>query len=432
MTTIQYDFNNARDFMGTIPLDCEIGGHVVRGKYWINIFVAVIEMELQDNNPRLKALYNEPLGSKRSSRPFFLKEKLEKLQCSRLSNGFWVNVNWNIPEVINLVGRFCLYCGYQKEQIILYGIPKNMPQNAVQPGKRKKEETGSSDISERLSESICRHYPKGLRFDETVLRLLEEYSGCRIDQRVQTELRKAMFKRQDGLWFLPDMIADIDQGSLLQNNTLLEILDKYGCVVVDVLYEDYIAGGDSMVLRNADDFGDYLTFLMPGDIRIANVLSTKIIRRNGTKLEDMIQNTVQLVVKTIEESGCMGQEDILNVYPVLSESFLRKLLEKYADGIVTTNINDYLCYQTIESLGIDTDFSLNLHDVLDEIRRLSLTPSQDIIHALLSVRLGYNVREEWGLADDRTFRRIISRYYDDDRQRIWKAGCFVEAAIDYV
>ena len=124
--------------------------------------------------------------------------------------------------------------------------------------------------------------------------------------------------------------------------------------------------------------------------------------------------------------------EILSTYPVFSETFLKKMLEKYTDEIVVTKINDYLCYQTIESLGIDSDFSLNLHAVLDEVRRLSLKPSQDIIHALLSVRLGYNISEEWGVQDDETFRHTISMYYSDERQRTWKAGCFVEADIDYV
>lgn len=430
MTMIQYDFHNAGRFMGTTPSYCEIGGRVIEGKYWCNILVAIIEMELQNSNPRLETLYNEPLASKRSTRPFFLKERLKRLQCSKLSNGFWVNVNWSLPEMLNLIARFCLYCGYQKDQIILYGVPKNVPRDAFYSAGKK--ESGIQSIPERLLESIRRYYPKGLRFDETVLRLLEEYSECEMNKEIRMELQKIMFKRRDDLWFLPDMVTNIGNSPLLLEDTILEKLDKYGCIVVDVLYEDYIEGEDNLILRDADDFGDYLMFLMPDDIRMANALNTKIIRRDGIKLEDAVRKTAQLVVNTIEENGCMGQEDILSVYPVLSEIFLRKLLEKYADGIVTTNINDYLCYQTIESLGIDTNFSLNLHDVLDEIRRLSLVPSQDIIHALLSARLGYNVREEWGLADDRTFRRIISKYYDDEKQRIWKAGCFVEAAIDYV
>lgn len=287
-------------------------------------------------------------------------------------------------------------------------------------------------IPEILLESIRKYYPNGLRFDDTVLRLIEEYSGCEIDKRLQRELHKIMFERQDGLCFLPDMVINAEQRSLIQSDVIIEMLDKYGCIVVNVLYKNYIANGDTAILRDEDDLENYLIFLMPNDIRISNVLNTKVIRRNGVTLNDAMGKTTRLIVKTISENGCMAQEDILNTYPIFSETFLRKLLENYADEIIVTKINDYLCYQTIESLGIDLDFSNNIHDVLGEIRRLSLKPTQDIIHALLSVKLGYNVREELGILDDKTFRHIISMFYIDERQRTWKAGSFVEAGTDYV
>lgn len=287
-------------------------------------------------------------------------------------------------------------------------------------------------IPKVLLESIRQYYPNGLRFDDTVLQLLEEYSGCEINERIRTELRKIMFGRRDGLWFLPEMVVNAVQGFSLQSGSILEMLDKYGCVVINVLYKYYRANGDNMLLRNENDLEDYLMFLMPNDIRIVSKLNNKVIRKTGVAFKDVAQKTTQMVVETIKENGCMTQEEILSTYPVFSETFLKKLLEKYTDEIVVTKINDYLCYQTIESLGIDSDFSLNLHAVLDEIRKLSLKPSQDIIHALLSVRLGYNISEEWGIQDNETFRHIISMYHSGERQRTWKAGCFVEADIDYV
>lgn len=427
---ILYDFNNAGKFKETIPLRCEIGGQAVTGKSWNRIFVAVIEFELQNNNLKLNALYNEPLSSKRSSRPFFLKEKIAGLHCAELSNGYWVNVNWNIPQTISLIGVFCLYCGYRKEQVVMYGVSKREVQNASQLV--KKEMSGIKSIPESILESIRQYYPNGLRFDDTVLQLLEDYSRCEINKRVQTELHKGMFERRDGLCFLPEMLVNAERGSLLQSGIILEMLDKYGCIVVNVLYKNYIASGDNKILRDEEDFEDYLMFLMPNDIRIANKLNNKVIRRVGVEFNDAAQKAAQMVVKTIKEMGCVTQEDILSTYPMFSETFLRKLLDKYADEVVVTKINDYLCYQTIESLGIDSDFSLNLHVVLDEIRKFSLKPSQDIIHALLSAKLGYNICEELGIPDDKTFRHIISMYYTDERQRTWKAGCFVEADIDYV
>lgn len=428
--SIMYDFNNSERFVGTIPLCCEISGHVIRGKNWNQIFVGVIEFELQNNKSRLKALYNEPLTSKKGNRPFFLKEKIAGLHCSELSNGYWVNANWNTPKMLDLIGAFCLYCGYRKEQVVMCGVSKKVARNATKLV--KKETPGIQSIPGSLLKAICQYYPNGLRFDDTVLQLLKEYSGCEVDKKMQNELQKVMFKRRDGLYFLPEMIINSKQEVQLQIDIISGMIDKYGCIVANALYKNYIASGDNMLLRDEDDFKDYLLFLMPNDIRIVNKLNSNVIKKTGEPFDVMAQNAAQMVVKTIKENECITQEDILGTYPVFSETFLRKLLEKYTDEIVVTKINDCLCYQTIESLGIDSDFSLSLDAVLGEIERFSLMPSQDIIHALLSVKLGYNICEELGIPDDKTFRRIISMYYVGERQRTWKAKCFVEADIDYV
>lgn len=116
----------------------------------------------------------------------------------------------------------------------------------------------------------------------------------------------------------------------------------------------------------------------------------------------------------------------MGLFPVFSAPFLDRLLEKYTDEIINTKINDFLCYQTIESLGLRSDFSFILGAVLDEIDNLSLAPSQEIVHAILSVKLGYNFRDEFNILDDKTFRRIISLHYRGSQPRSWKSGNFWE------
>ena len=43
-------------------------------------------------------------------------------------NGYWINLNFNIPQLIKRILSFCLHCGYTEEQIVIYGVPKeDMP-----------------------------------------------------------------------------------------------------------------------------------------------------------------------------------------------------------------------------------------------------------------------------------------------------------------
>lgn len=282
-------------------------------------------------------------------------------------------------------------------------------------------------IPESLLSAIRQYYGGGMRFDDTVLRLLEENSDIKISKDMEIILKSRMFRRSDNLYFLPDMVSGKEQLALLERQAILENVANFGCVDIHALYSDFCRCGAETCLRNEDDLADYVAFALPRvDIRIASVLRTKIIRKTGVSVRETLEQSANRVVCTIKQSGCITEDELLILFPVFSDLFLHGLLEKYTDEIVPAKINDFLCYQTVESMGLEPGFSSILNEVLEEADRLSLPLSKDIIHAMLSVRLGYNMREEFNIPDDKTFRRIISVYYTGSQPRAWKSGSFVE------
>ena len=122
---IRFDFTNAKEFERTTPVSCNLNGETITGKNWARILVAIVENEIAKQNPSIDDLYNKPLLRNRTGKPFFLKEKLEGLNCSELSNGCWVNVNYSIPRLMDSIGELCLHCGYKKEEVIIYGVAKD-------------------------------------------------------------------------------------------------------------------------------------------------------------------------------------------------------------------------------------------------------------------------------------------------------------------
>lgn len=121
---IRFDFTNAQLFARTSPVYCVIGETVVEGRSWARVLTEIVENELANNNPELEALYIKPLHANKAGRPFLMKEKIVGLNCSELSNSYWINVNWSIPRLMEIIQRFCLHCGYRKNQVVLYGAPK--------------------------------------------------------------------------------------------------------------------------------------------------------------------------------------------------------------------------------------------------------------------------------------------------------------------
>ena len=141
---IRFDFTNSREFKGTVPAYCSVKERQITGVNWTRILVGLIEHEIQEENPTLRPLYKTPLLSTRKSQPFFMKEKIDGLHCAQLSNGYWINVNHNTPKMMDIIQAFCIYCGYKKEQIWIYGVAREESLNTR--GDSKKPTRTKSDI----------------------------------------------------------------------------------------------------------------------------------------------------------------------------------------------------------------------------------------------------------------------------------------------
>ena len=122
---IHFDFMNSKDFEYTVPAYVSVKGQQFEARNWARILVGITEHELNKKNHALESLYKQSLISNRKDRPFFLKKKLEGLNCSELSNGYWINVNYSIPHLMDQIGALCLHCGYTKSDVVIYGVDKN-------------------------------------------------------------------------------------------------------------------------------------------------------------------------------------------------------------------------------------------------------------------------------------------------------------------
>lgn len=134
---IRFDFTNAQQFEYTVPAYVSVKGQQFEARNWARILVGITEQELNKKNPALESLYKESLISNRKDRPFFLKKKLEGLNCSELSNGYWINVNYSIPRLMDQIRALCLHCGYTKSDVVIYGVDRSSARTKSTPAKPK-------------------------------------------------------------------------------------------------------------------------------------------------------------------------------------------------------------------------------------------------------------------------------------------------------
>lgn len=420
---IRFEYTNANEFARTVPAECKLAGVEIREKNWARVLMAIVEHEITKENPALRELYKNDIIKTRNNRPFFLKQDLGFVHCLQLSNGYWINVNHSIPVILERIHLFCLHCGYSKEQIVLFGIPREL-RLSVLACESEIPDTAMNHVPTPIIEAIKKYYPNGIRFDGTVIKLLEEHAGVSISNEATETLPKVMFRRNDGLYFFTDMLCTSEQKMLLDKAGIYEALEKHGCIALSVLYEQYtnLSQEEQHGIRDERDFADYLLFLMPNIIRLSTVYKERIIRKATITSADAVEYAAKCVLTEIEKRGCVSQDELLECFPRFSPLLLNGLLEKCSDHIFPAYINDILCFQTAEAMGLDESIQQAITTIFGEIEELGLPANLDVVHALLSHSLGYNFRDSFCVPDDKTFRRIISWCYRGDCLHMWKFG----------
>ncbi len=128
---ISYDFTNATLFQGTVPVNCSVGGHEITAKNWGQTLVRLTELMLIRNPASMDILFEKSLHSKNEI-PYLMSKNLDGLYCKELSNGYWICLHSSLPELVKMIARLAVHCGYTKDQIKLNGVPKRQVSDNAQ------------------------------------------------------------------------------------------------------------------------------------------------------------------------------------------------------------------------------------------------------------------------------------------------------------
>ena len=207
---IRFDFKNASQFSRTKPVKCRVGSCEIIEKNWARVFVAVLENEIQKENPALKDLKKQSLMGKREGNPFFLKKAIDGLHCAQLSNGYWININYSIPQLMEQIRELCFECGYSKEQILLYGEKKSTSEERDVSG-TKTHKPAVDRVAPRpeVIEVLQKHYPYGYRIESSIemkrLRKFAEIDGLVLpdsDEQLKVEIANAGILIEDKVYVI--------------------------------------------------------------------------------------------------------------------------------------------------------------------------------------------------------------------------------------
>jgi len=280
-------------------------------------------------------------------------------------------------------------------------------------------------IPDSVINILTSDYPNGFVFDATVIRLLSDKSGIDVDGSIQSALRSEMFRRGDDVYFLLDTVANVEiRREIIEfaNN----LLGNYGCFEISELYALFIDRFNKRCIDGFENFEAFYMFINKRDIRCVTAYGTRIARVQNRSVYDLTLDIAKKIITIThdEYDGVISEEELQNRFPVFSTTLLANIIKEHTEELVKTEINGIGCYQTIDAFGLSDDFSDILAKTLLQLDDLSLMPSEEVLHTALSIRLGVNLKDEYNIPDDKTYRHLIVAYYKDKPKREWKRGIF--------
>ncbi len=290
----------------------------------------------------------------------------------------------------------------------------------------------ASNVPDAVVNALNKNYASGFRFDTTYINLLSSASGVEIDERMQSALKRIMFRRDDGIYFLLDIVADA-----ATRKDIIDFadsyLEEYGCFEIPEFYKLYEEKVNPNCIRNAEDFESFYEQIGKSGVRCVQAphIGNRIARYSNGAVWSTFKEVSAKIVSVITEEyyGSCNEDDLHTKFCAFSTDLLGKIIRHCAvDELIRVEINDSVCYQTFDALGLPENFSEVLAEALERLSDIGLDPTQDALHTTLSLKLGVNFKAEYNLPDWDTYRRLIAAFYKAEPRREWKYNIFGEVA----
>jgi len=284
-----------------------------------------------------------------------------------------------------------------------------------------------ANIPDTVISVLTADYSNGFIFDTTTTRLLSNKSGVEIDSEIQSTLKCVMFQRNDGVYFLLDVVTTVESRKKitdLANN----FFDKYGFFEVSRLYSFFVDDFNVKCINNVDNFEAFFMFINRCHARFTSLFGIRIAYNKSKKIRDLLSDVaIEILDIAFQENNGVVSEGILqNNFPAFSALLLSKIIEEYAKELVKTEINGITCYQAFNTLGLSDNFSEVLAETLYQLDALDFAASEDILHTALSIKLNVNFKAEYNILSNKTYQRLIATCYKGTPKREWKYGIFTK------
>ncbi len=427
---ITYDGTNTKVFVGTEPFYCELKGKDFAQKTWAKTFQALVEHEIEINNPALEKLKFASLNGN-AERPFFLQREMDRCRCVLLSNGYWLNINHSVSQIVSYIKRFCIYCGYEPNDLSISGVKKEKMTSChkatdaetiqkVQVVSVRKSATDilaqyecEKKVDERVIQEYCQiiaeEFPNGCIWTNVTITHIESKSSHVFSQVYQKAVMKLMFRRKDGSYILPECIAEEAIINAISEKCKL-LLSEAGCFSLAVIWAEFNSD-----LKNIteSDFRAFFGWRVISHLNVSScVVGSKdclVCVKGGMSEQEtfrMIASKVQEYMQSVGDAVTV--EMISSENPHLCENTILFALKKYGERVIEFQQNEILYFKLLDHFYLPDDFADIVNRVIDLTEKEGRSASLSVINQKLESVYGGSFRDDYALFDDEILKDVIS------------------------
>lgn len=256
-----------------------------------------------------------------------------------------------------------------------------------------------------LLAALARECPYGVSFDPMAVRLLRQKVPFE-DWQIE-DLKTAMFRLGNGLWFSREMILDVESRLAFEEQAM-EWLMEYGCFSIERLFEDFCS-----VLLHIATPEDCAAFLRHLDFMVA------VWGKGGyfcslpsSNLDDSLAAISETIAGWIEEAdGTLTFNEIEQALPHLTVEALESICAQLLPEVHEAVIGGVPCWRSTESITLPEDFSEKLTIIVDTLVALGEKVTAAKLEFALNLIYRTRLREEYALLNNDTFMRACAKHY---------------------
>ena len=211
----------------------------------------------------------------------------------------------------------------------------------------------------KLVDVLQNNYPDGIRFNPMSRMMLEAQVGASISDEVIDEVKDSMFTNKDGVSFVRCSIAD---GEIIQriSTDITSFVDRFNKYEPEAIYERYRNQINTSIIRNPEDFQDFLSTILPSDY--SN--KTLVRLRSGPGVDSIVAAVEKLVVE--EHDGRVSFDLLKEELFGFTESRIRKIITDRSKKLVLVDDDTFgIMVMSIELSRLPSDF----YDVVKGIQK---------------------------------------------------------------